>query len=232
MILKEYGIPPGQISIDPKMIAKPMGLDAEDLQEPYKGMIHHGLAEIANYKNIMGGYRIIENVGLDRAKNTITAEGITFYPGKQVFRYLEHSEMLAFFVCTAGKEVSDRTREQNLEGQYLEGYITDLIGSILVEEAMDIIHNRLKADVTESGLKVTNRYSPGYCHWKVDEQHQLFRLFPAGFCGVSLSDSALMNPIKSVSGIIGIGTNVGYQEYICDACTSVNCIYRNLKYSH
>jgi hypothetical protein len=232
MILKEYNLHPGQIGVDQNMVAKPMGLDAGCLQEPYRGIVHQCLAESAHYKNIRGGYRITERIGLDRAKKTITAEGITFYPGEQVFRYLEHSEMMAFFVCTAGNEVSDRTRELNQAGQFLEGYITDLIGSILVEEAMDIIHNRLKADVTESGLKVTNRYSPGYCHWKVDEQHQLFTLFPAGFCGVSLSDSALMNPIKSVSGVIGIGTNVGYQEYICDACTSVNCIYRNLRHSH
>jgi hypothetical protein len=232
MILKEYNLHPGQIGVDQKMVAKPMGLDAGCLQEPYRGIVHQCLAESAHYKNIRGGYRITERIGLDRAKKTITAEGITFYPGEQVFRYLEHSEMMAFFVCTAGNEVSDRTRELNQAGQYLEGYITDLIGSILVEKAMDIIHNMLRADVKESGLQATNRYSPGYCHWKVDEQRQLFRLFPAGFCGVRLSDSALMNPIKSVSGVIGIGKNVGYREYICDACTSVNCIYRDLRHGN
>jgi hypothetical protein len=59
--------------------------------------------------------------------------------------------MLAFFVCTAGKEVTDRTREQHQAGQYLEGYITDLIGSILVEEAMDLIHKRLTVNVKRSG---------------------------------------------------------------------------------
>jgi hypothetical protein len=39
----------------------------------------------------------------------------------------------------------------------------------------------------------------------VAEQHKLFSLLPPGICGITLSDSALMHPIKSVSGITGIG---------------------------
>ncbi|MCK7517168.1 MAG: hypothetical protein MZV64_05325 [Ignavibacteriales bacterium] len=42
----------------------------------------------------------------------------------------------------------------------------------------------------ESGLKTTNRFSPGYCGWHVSEQHNLFRLVPDNYCGITLNDIA------------------------------------------
>jgi len=38
-----------------------------------------------------------------------------------------------------------------------------------------------------------------------------------------------MKPVKSVSGIIGIGRDVKYAPYQCHACEDKNCIYRNRK---
>jgi cobalamin-dependent methionine synthase I len=63
----------------------------------------------------------------------------------------------------------------------------------------------------------------------VSEQQKLFSFFPENFAGISLSDSSLMNPIKSVSGIAGIGTAVKYLGYACDDCTQADCVFRDLK---
>jgi cobalamin-dependent methionine synthase I len=80
-----------------------------------------------------------------------------------------------------------------------------------------------------SGYKITNRYSPGFCGWQTSEQFKIFKLFPANFCGVTLTESAVMNPIKSVSGLFGVGQHVEYHEYHCELCDAVNCIYRDKK---
>jgi hypothetical protein len=61
----------------------------------------------------------------------------------------------------------------------------------------------------------------------VADQHKLFSFFPANCCGISLTDSALMHPIKSVSGIIGLGKEVKFREYTCDLCSQVECFHRN-----
>jgi hypothetical protein len=75
-------------------------------------------------------------------------------------------------------------------------------------------------------MKITNRYSPGYCDWNVGEQHKLFSFFPDNYCGIRLTPSALMDPVKSVSGIIGIGENVKRNDYTCRVCDMKDCIYR------
>jgi hypothetical protein len=60
----------------------------------------------------------------------------------------------------------------------------------------------------------------------VEEQKKLFSFLPKEFCGVSLTDSALMIPIKSISGIIGVGKNVEYKQYFCDTCGRKDCTYK------
>jgi hypothetical protein len=62
------------------------------------------------------------------------------------------------------------------------------------------------------------------------EQNKLFSFLPEGFCGVTLSESALMIPLKSISGVIGIGKEVMFNQYSCSDCNDANCIYRKIKY--
>lgn len=82
------------------------------------------------------------------------------------------------------------------------------------------MEEELAAFIEKRGWKHTNRYSPGYCGWHVSEQQKLFSLFPvASPCGIQLTDSSLMIPIKSVSGIIGVGSHVRKLEYTCGLCT-------------
>ncbi len=99
----------------------------------------------------------------------------------------------------------------------------------VVENAADMMHHELKAEAAVRGKKITNRFSPGYCGWDVAEQHKLFTFFRDNFCGITLTESALMNPVKSVSGLIGIGRDVKYAAYQCHVCNDKNCIYRNRK---
>ena len=115
------------------------------------------------------------------------------------------------------------------ERDFLKGYIYDVVGSEIVEAAADIMQEELAKSMHDCGMKITNRYSPGYCGWDVSEQHKLFDLIPENFCGIQLNQSALMDPVKSISGIIGIGKNVKYNEYTCGMCEMVDCIYRRVK---
>jgi hypothetical protein len=107
----------------------------------------------------------------------------------------------------------------------------DTFGSLVAEKTADYLQTQLQMETTGSGLKITNRYSPGYCNWPVAGQQQLFELLPAGNpCRFSLTESMLMMPVKSVSGIVGIGKNVKRHEYACNVCSDKNCVYRKALY--
>jgi hypothetical protein len=231
MSIKTYDISTDEIHISAGMIAKLIGADPHQIPEPYDAIIQSELSEIHGYRDIRGGFNIVEDIHLNAAETMVQAGGMTFRVGDQVFGHIKEAESLAFFICTAGETVSSKAKQLMDEGLMLEGYIVDVIGSTIVEEAMDILHQRLSQQMNDNGLLTTNRYSPGYCEWDVQDQHSLFQLFPENFCGVQLTENALMRPVKSVSGIVGIGKEVTFDKYVCHACTSVNCIYRNIRHA-
>ena len=101
----------------------------------------------------------------------------------------------------------------------------------LLAELADILGRRkfekkIAASVKPIGWSLTNRYSPGYCDWPVSDQHNLFSLLPAGFCGITLTSSALMVPVKSLSGVIGVGSGVKRGAYQCSICDLKDCYRR------
>ncbi|MHB8580447.1 MAG: vitamin B12 dependent-methionine synthase activation domain-containing protein [Ignavibacteriaceae bacterium] len=206
-----------------------MGYSQESLPSMLNEEIDEVLENGDELCNIEGGYRITDSVNWDKSIFSIFLENVTLNIHKVIFQQIKKSNSIAIFVCTAGKKITDRSKEFMRDGDLLKGYVYDLFGSIVVENAMDLIQDSLLKEMNNYGLKITNRYSPGYCGWEVSEQKKLFSLLPEHFCGIELTDSCLMQPTKSVSGIIGIGESVKYNGYTCNICDTSNCLYKNLQ---
>ena len=192
-------------------------------------LIKEILKESQEISNIKAQYTIFHGVRFDNDSKSLEISNISFQIKKIVFGQIKKSDSVAIFLCTAGAEIGIRSRKAMHERDLLRGYIYDIIGSEIVEAAADLMQNELEKAVISSGEKITNRYSPGYCGWDVAEQHKLFQLVPDNFCGIRLTESALMDPIKSVSGIIGIGKYVRLNPYTCNMCDLKNCIYRKAR---
>ena len=178
--------------------------------------------------SIEGGCVLCPEVDLDRPAHRLRVHGISFDAGKIVCGQLSGVTALAAFLCTAGKGIEEHSRKLMAGGDPFTGFVADTMGSLVVEAAMDRLQDTLERQVKERGLRITNRYSPGYCEWHVSEQQKLFRLLPAGYCGVTLTDTSLMSPLKTVSGFIGLGPEVRRAPYTCDMCELQDCLYRRL----
>lgn len=155
-----------------------------------------------------------------------TGEEASFDIGKIIASCLQKGKSFFFFVATAGIEIQHWIDSFKGTGEMLELYIADNIGSTLVEEVADYMQKEIKARMLEQNLNISNRYSPGYCGWNIEEQQILFSLMQGNTCDVSLTPSSLMYPIKSVSGVIGVGEGIKYMEYGCGICTQKNCFRR------
>ena len=80
-------------------------------------------------------------------------------------------------------------------------YVADSVGSVIAERCVTLLGKELDK---ECEFRHSLPYSPGYCGWDIREQQKLFSLFPPQPCGITLSDSFLMSPVKSVSGFFRI----------------------------
>ena len=63
----------------------------------------------------------------------------SFDIGKIIYGQIKKSGSAALFVCTAGGEIGIRSRNAMKEGDLLEGYIYDVIGSEAVEAVADLM---------------------------------------------------------------------------------------------
>ena len=153
----------------------------------------------------------------------------TFDMGNIILRQLRGSEAYALFICTAGVAYEAYQQRLKEQGDMVRLFIADALGSVIAEKCADQMEKALQESIDKLGWKHTNRFSPGYCGWHVSQQQLLFPLFQGHTCGVTLTDSSLMVPIKSVSGIIGLGKNVRHLDYTCGLCDFKQCYKRKKK---
>lgn len=148
--------------------------------------------------------------------------------GKIILRQLRGSEAYTFFICTSGIEFETYQQRLKAEDDMVRVFIADSLGSVIAEKCADQMELYLQESIDKLGWHHTNRFSPGYCGWHVSQQQLLFPLFQGKTCGVRLTDSSLMVPIKSVSGIIGLGKEVRRLDYTCGLCNFEKCFrHRN-----
>jgi hypothetical protein len=228
-MIKEYQLSFKELGIVNSDIGVLLGFEDDFIPEPFPELIEQALNLAPSICNIKGGYKVFSNEETSIDKETIRIRDQVFNPSKIVTTQFKNASSFALFICTAGSQISQHAKEAAADGDPLLSFVFDVIGSVAVEKATDKIQKLLDDESKKSGLNISDRYSPGYCEWSVAEQQKLFALMPENFCGVSLSESSLMSPIKSVSGIIALGADLEQKGYQCHWCTEKNCIYGKIK---
>lgn len=192
----------------------------------FSDLIEELLGNASRVCKVKAEYRIFTVGKWNDVDKKVTLKGVEINLETIVFKQLRLAESIAVFFCTAGAGPEKLAGKSMEDGDPLASYIYDIIGSEIAEKASLLVLQEVRKAAENSGSKVTNRYSPGYCGWDVYDQHALFGLIPDNTCGISLNDSALMSPEKSVSGIIGIGPDVSFDPYPCILCRRKECLYR------
>ena len=139
-------------------------------------------------------------------KNHIGIDGMELHTGAVITPYLLDADRYVLFIATAGQEFEQFQHEVKSSGDILQEFLLDSLGSAIAE-----------AVVREVCSKVENY---------VTQQKFLFSLLPEQPCGVRLSESSLMSPIKSVSGVIAVGERIVKRKYGCELCGKADC-YKN-----
>ena len=206
-----------------------MGFEPGDSPYPFPEWIEAGLYKAPSICNIRGGFIILDGITIDSGNNTVAINDQIFNPGRTVLSLFKNATSVALYVCTAGGEISNFTKPAGLKEDQFMYYIYDIIGSVTVERTVDKLQDIIEKKAEEQGLKMSTSFSPGYCNWSVSEQHKLFALLPENFCGIKLSESALMSPVKSASGMAGLGANCIREFSQCHWCNDPDCIYGKIR---
>jgi hypothetical protein len=215
-----------KLSLDRGIVEQHLGYKSGNAPEPVGAAIDELLPQVDSHLKLECGFRILPPDSVVIKPEAVSCQTVSLSTGSIIAKQLRNSSSLAIFVSTAGPEMERWSSQLMAEGEMMHGFIVDTIASSVVEQASEWLEKRIADSVKANGWSLTNRYSPGYCDWPVSDQHALFSLLPSGFCGITLTASALMIPVKSLSGVIGVGAGVKRGAYQCAICGLQDCYRR------
>jgi hypothetical protein len=227
--LFEYTLSYDELGLAETHVASGLGYRDTEPSPEIRALMREVLDSAGLHCEVRGGLRVLEECAVDNDRSGLSLGSVRLATGKVVASQMRGSVSAAVFVATAGPKFEAWSKRLIEEGELVLGYMVDAAASEAAERAMDLIQEHFAGWIKERGLRVTNRFSPGYCGWPVSDQHALFSLLPERFCGVALTPSSLMVPIKSVSGLIGIGPGVRFHPYPCRWCELKNCYKRRTR---
>jgi hypothetical protein len=141
------------------------------------------------------------------------------------------AEHLALFAVTLGQGIGDALGRLFAAEDFALAYMLDAMASVAADGAAEAAERRFESDLRARGWAAPDgaalRYSPGYCGWDVTGQRRLFAALQPGRIGLTLTDSCLMQPLKSVSGVLLAGPRAIHRfppTYdFCDRCEARTC---------
>lgn len=118
---------------------------------------------------------------------------------KDLVKNLSNCGAAFIFAATSGAEI-DRLISREMVKSSVRGLIADSLGSAAIEAFCDNLNRSLS-----DNIKTRPRFSPGYGDFNISFQKNLIQMLDARRkIGLSLTDSCMMTPSKSVTAVIGI----------------------------
>jgi hypothetical protein len=166
---------------------------------------------------------IYDNVGIDRKDaGGIIVRGVRF-ASQAMAANLKDADRIYPYVCTCGIELDSLDIPDD---GGLSRFGLDMIKEMALRQAMQSLHARLLAEFTLDRKASMNPGSGDRRLWPLEEQGVLFSLLGdvKGAIGVTLTETWLMLPNKSVSGFY-FKTDKAYHN--CQLCQRESCPNRS-----
>ncbi len=192
--------------IDEKRVLRELRIPAKkNLDDPAENRLEKEL------KNIIGvAYGLISGKACyctfqikDISENKVILDkSKTLINSKKIAGILKDCEYCSLFVSTIGPQLEGRVAEMETDNPSGAFYL-EHVGNWMAEYMAEAVNQKISQVITKAGFIPKKRYSAGYGDWPVESQKEILELTGARRIGVSISESYLMIPRKSVSALIG-----------------------------
>jgi hypothetical protein len=209
-VLNQLGIPPGA-EVPPR---------TERLYEAAAALLARHVVPVG----------VLEDIGPDDFAAVFAGDGKNA-PSGPVAEIFPRAEHLALFAVTLGDDLAPALQACFAARDFALAYMLDAVASVAADGLAEVLERRYEAALRERGWTTKTgaalRYSPGYCGWDVTGQRRLFAYLRPDRIGLTLTDSCLMQPLKSVSGVLLAGPRRLHRFRadfdFCDACEERTC---------
>lgn len=145
---------------------------------------------------------------------------------KDLAKNLKECHKVVLFGATVGIGI-DRLIAKYVKISPLKALVFQAIGAERIESLCDVFQEYITEKVCSEGNFVHPRFSPGYGDLPLDMQREIFNLLDCPKrIGLTLNNSLIMSPSKSVTGFMGIGKKPAGSILKCKNCKKTDCKFR------
>ena len=155
--------------------------------------------------------------------------GLTVH-SKKLAQHLHGCERVIVFAATLGPQ-ADRLMARYERADMSRAVVMQEGAAALIEAYCNECCEYLASEEADRGLYLLPRFSPGYSDFLLQHQRDILRLLDAAKkIGLSMTESCMLVPVKSVTAVIGL-TKVPtlYAKHKCSACDKADCPFREEK---
>jgi len=127
------------------------------------------------------------------------------FESRHLARFLDRSREVALLGTTAGSAIMTAIAKDAAGRNVTRAVVMDATASELADAALDWIMSYLRSSLRrENRTLLSRRYSAGYGDFLLENQRMIYRLLQLERFGVTLTESCLLIPEKSVTALTGI----------------------------
>ncbi len=221
-------MPGSEYSIDKGEVLRYLGHRGQALTPELSGLIDEISARCLESARPRYCFQIFP-LDMSSGAPALAGTGVTLR-GEDIKKHLAGAELAAVMAATLGFEV-ERAMMRLSQRSATAEVIFNAACTALIEAVSDRCEGEIVELARQRGLVTSYRYSPGYGDFPLEQQPDVLGVIDAGTrLGITLTDSMLMLPKKSVSAIIGLypeGAGVRRGGSSCETCENrENCEFR------
>lgn len=171
-------------------------------------------------------YKFIPEENRKEKNTTCEFSGITVKSGN-LLRNLDGCSEIVMLAVTLGNAPDMLVRKAEVRDM-LKAYTFQAVGAAMAEAWIDEINIKIIEEAKARGLHARPRFSPGYGDFPLEVQKDFERILEMPkTIGVTLSDSLLMTPTKSITAVIGLSAiDSNCEKSGCEQCSMAGkCAY-------
>lgn len=193
------------LTVDRSEIYRYLGYRRQEPDEQIRGMVDECLASLLPQLELRQVHRFFDLEWTDPVTACI---GDLQIRSRALSRNLQGCSQACLMAATIGLAVDRESRRAQVRGKTSQAVIIQAAGAALIEAWCDKVNEQIRQEAAARGMFLRPRFSPGYGDFPLACQTELFRLLQVSrHTGITLTESLMMMPSKSVTAVIGLSSS-------------------------
>jgi len=219
VLTARYGV--DEIAVEPTQVLRYLGVVGKQPDPDTAQLVERCIADF----KAAADYKVCWLTAEIKVEEEAVDFGVLRAGGKSLARNLQGCKRAILFAATTGIQ-AEQQRKRAAVVSSAKALVLDAVGTAAVEALCDRFCAERQTEL--KGQRLRPRFSPGYGDLPLELQKDLLNCLDSHRkIGLSLSESMLMIPQKSVTAIAGIGREgCQNQRQNCECCEKRDCTFR------